>query len=319
MESTSIPGLETKVSRVGLGTWSMGGIWWGGADDTSSLRTIRAALDCGINLIDTAPVYGLGLSEELVGKAVADYGKREEVVIATKLGVSGRPPDVRRDSSPARIRVELEESLTRLRTDYIDIYQVHWPDLETPFEVTAEALAGLQAEGKIRAIGLSNFSIEQIDRVRSAATVSTIQPPFNLFGQAAGQDVIPHAHANNIAVLSYGSIARGLLSGRMKPDTVFEGDDLRLNDPKFQAPCYEQYLEAVRKLGLLAHSKFGKNVMQLAIRWVLDQGVEVALVGARKPEHIEPLAGALGWNIDSETNDEIAEILSSTISEACRS
>ena len=318
MEYISIPGLDKEVSRIGLGTWSMGGAAWGGADDALSLQTIRVALDSGINLLDTAPVYGEGHSEELVGRAVADYGKRDQVVIATKVGVAMNPGGSPRNSSPERIRKEIEESLRRLRTEYIDLYQIHWPDTRTPFEVTAEALVGLQTEGKIRAIGLSNFSLEQMERFRSHATVATIQPPYNLFEQDAGLTVIPAAHAHGIAVLAYSALCRGLLSGRMNAGTVFQGDDLRKNaDPKYQPGRFEQYLQAVSALDSLARSRFGKTVMQLAVRWILDQGVEVALVGARKPEQIQPFPGVMGWKIDAETNLEIDAILTSTIEDPC--
>jgi len=319
MEYVSIPGIDMKASRIGLGTWAIGGFWWGGPDDDNALRTIQAALDSGINFIDTAPVYGIGHSEELVGQAVAAYGKRDKVIIATKFGLNVNAEGGRRDSRPEFIREELENSLKRLQMDYIDLYQVHWPDTLTPFEETAAALVDLQKEGKIRAIGVSNFSTKQMDGFRAGAMISTLQPPYNIFEQEAGVELLPYAEANNIAVLAYGSLCRGLLSGRMTPNTVFGADDLRGGaDPNFQAGRFEQYLEAVAELDKLAKAKFGKTVMQLAIRWVLDEGVEVALVGARRPEQLEPLPGVMGWSIDAETKREIASIVSAKIKDPCQ-
>src|SRR5215475_10332291 len=160
MEHTSIADVKTPASRIGLGTWAMGGVQWGGADDDESVRTIHAALDLGITLIDTAPAYGFGHSESVIGRAIAERGRRDEVVLATKVGLEQRGMSLFRNSTRKQIFEEVELSLRRLRTDYIDLYQVHWPDLVTPYEHTAEALLDLQQAGKLRAIGVSNYSIE---------------------------------------------------------------------------------------------------------------------------------------------------------------
>jgi len=159
MEYAKVNGLNHKPSRIGLGTWSIGGSMWGGTDEQAALETIRTALEHGINLIDTAPVYGLGRAEGLVGQALAKYGKREEVIIATKVGLEWRGDQVFRNSTRARITQEIDDSLRRLQTDYIDIYQVHWPDPLVPIEETAEAMHQLYKQGKIRAIGVSNYSL----------------------------------------------------------------------------------------------------------------------------------------------------------------
>src|SRR5258705_8428621 len=165
-ESVDIPGTELRVSRVALGTWAMGGWMWGGTDERESVATIRAALHLGINLVDTAPVYGFGTSEELVGKAIARAGLRSRAIIATKVGLEWRDGKVYRNAARDRIRREIEASLRRLRTDYIDIYQVHWPDALVPIEETAEAMRALYEEGTIRAIGVSNFSVAEMERFR---------------------------------------------------------------------------------------------------------------------------------------------------------
>src|SRR5690349_610885 len=176
MEYTVISGTEMNVSRIAQGTWAIGGWMWGGTDERESIRTIHAALDKGINLIDTAPVYGFGVSEEIVGKAIEERGHREKVFIATKVGLEWHNGSVSRNSSRDRIRKEVEDSLRRLRTDYIDIYQVHWPDLAVPIEETAQTMQALLKEGLIRAIGVSNYSVEQMKQFASVAELHTVQP-----------------------------------------------------------------------------------------------------------------------------------------------
>src|SRR5712672_2882164 len=233
------------MPRVGLGTWAIGGWMWGGTDETESIRTIHEALDLGINLIDTAPIYGFGRSEEIVGKALAQNGLRQRAVIATTVGLDWKDGQPFRNGRPQRILKEVEDSLRRLRTDVIDLYQVHWPDQMVPVGDTAEAMARLYRAGKIRAIGVSNFSPAEMDIFRSAAPLHTAQPPYNLLERAIEADVLPYCREKGIAVLAYGSLCRGLLSGRMNSQTQFDGDDLRRHDPKFQAPRFAQYLQAV--------------------------------------------------------------------------
>jgi aryl-alcohol dehydrogenase-like predicted oxidoreductase len=304
------------MSRVGLGTWAIGGWMWGGTDEAESIRTIQEALDLGITLIDTAPAYGFGRSEEIVGKALAQDGRRRRAVIATKVGLDWKEGKPFRNSRPARIMKEAEDSLQRLRTDVIDLYQVHWPDSTVPLDDTAEAMARLYRAGKINAIGVSNFSPAEMDVFRTAAPLHTVQPPYNLFERAIEQDVLPYCVAHGITTLTYGSLCRGLLAGRMKSDTVFSGDDLRRHDPKFQAPRYAQYLAAVDALDRLAQERFGKRVIHLALRWALDQpGVGVALWGARRPDQLAPVGDVMGWRIDADTMREIDAILKRTITD----
>jgi aryl-alcohol dehydrogenase-like predicted oxidoreductase len=316
MEFVTISGTSLKASRIGLGTWAMGGWMWGGSDEEESVRTIRAALDKGINLIDTAPVYGFGHSEEIVGRAIEESGKRDQVVLATKVGLEWRDGSVFRNSSRERILSEIEDSLRRLRTSYIDIYQVHWPDPLVPIEETAETMSLLFRQGKIRAIGVSNYSPEQMEQFRAAAPLHTDQPPYNLFERQIEQDVLPFALHNGMGTLTYGSLCRGLLSGRMKPDTQFVGDDLRRVDPKFQPPRYEQYLQAVERLDHFARQNYGKPVLDLAIRWTLDQpGVSVALWGARHPEQLAPVDNAVGWKLGAETLRTIDQIIREAVTD----
>lgn len=315
MEQINLGTTTLKASRIGLGTWAIGGWQWGGSNEAASIATIRAAVDRGVTLIDTAPVYGFGHSEEIVGKALAEGGLRARVQIATKVGLAWRDGVIYRDSRPARLRREIEDSLRRLRTDVIDLYQVHWPDLETPFAETAGALEDLRREGKIRAIGVSNFSPAQMDAFRAVAPLATVQPPYNLFEREIETDVLPYAQRTSLTMLSYGALCRGLLSGRMGATTKFEGDDLRNVDPKFQGARFRQYLAAVDALGKLAQERFGKSVLALAVRWVLDQGPTIALWGARHPGQLDPLEEIEGWHIDEASHREIDAILSRTVTD----
>lgn len=313
MEFVDIPGASIRVSRIALGTWAIGGWMWGGTDENDAIETIQEALDGGINLIDTAPVYGFGRSEEIVGNAIAG-GRRWKAVIATKVGLDWTNGKPFRNASKARIVAEVENSLRRLRTDVIDLYQVHWPDPRTPIAETAEAVAALHRDGKIRAVGVSNFSPAQMDQFRKVAPLHAAQPPYNLFERAIEQDILPYCSENKIALLAYGSLCRGLLSGSMSISSHFIGDDLRKSDPKFQSPRFEQYLDAVERLDRFARDNFGRRVIHLAARWVLDRGARnIALWGARRAEQLSPIAGVLGWRIDAQAMAEIDRILQETV------
>jgi aryl-alcohol dehydrogenase-like predicted oxidoreductase len=315
METAAIAGTSLKVSRVAIGTWAIGGWMWGGTDETESIATIRAALDHGINVIDTAPAYGFGRSEEIVGKAIAEGHLRDKVVIATKVGLEWQDGKVFRNASRGRIMREIDDSLRRLRTDYIDIYQVHWPDPLVPIEETAAAMQTLLEQGKIRAIGVSNFSIEQMQQFRGVAPLHVLQSPYNLFEREIEADLLPYCRKNNIATFGYGALCRGLLSGRMRSDTAFDGDDLRRSDPKFRKPRFAQYLAAVQRLDQLAQGRYGKHVIQLAVRWMLDQGITTALWGARHPGQLEPVDQVTGWRLDAAAKAEINRILRDTITD----
>ncbi len=313
IETARIKGIDTPVSRIGLGTWAIGGWMWGGSDDALSIATIRGALDAGINLIDTAPVYGFGHSEEVVGKAL--QGVRNRAVIATKTALDWPDGQVRRNATAARIRTEIESSLRRLRTDRIDLYQVHWPDPLVSHEETADELDRLQRAGKILAIGVSNYSPTQMDGFRQSAELATVQPPYNLFERAIELDVLPYARRHGLTVLAYGALCRGLLSGRMTASTTFTGDDLRKSDPKFQQPRFGQYLAAVGALQKFARERHDKSMLALAIRWILDQGPTVALWGARRPDQLQGIDAAFGWRLSAEDLREMDALLVEHITE----
>lgn len=315
MEQIIIGGSDLKTSRIGLGTWAIGGWMWGGIDDAQSIATIRAAVERGVTLIDTAPVYGFGHAEEVVGKALAADGLRRRVHIASKLGVAWAGGKPFRDASPGHVRREIEDSLRRLRTDVIDLYQVHWPDPHTPIEDTAAVLEQLRREGKIRAIGVSNFTPTQMQAFRAAAKLDAVQFPYNLFERDIENDVLPYAMRTGLTLLSYGSLCRGLLAGSMTLDSRFAGDDLRNIDPKFQGRRFSQYLTAVEQLKALARDRFGRSVLELAVRWVLDQGPTLALWGARRPHQLQLIDQIDGWHIDARTSGDIDTILARCITD----
>jgi aryl-alcohol dehydrogenase-like predicted oxidoreductase len=316
MEYVAIGDSGIRASRVGLGTWSIGGWMWGGTEESEAIATIHAALDLGINLLDTAAVYGYGNSEEIVGKALLG-GRRAKAIVATKATLDWTDDGkVFRNGTKARIEKEVDDSLRRLQTDVIDIYLVHWPDPLVPIEETAGAMKALLDAGKIRAIGVSNYSVEQMARFAAVAPLHTTQPPYNLFERDAERDILPYGAEHGIVGLTYGALCRGLLSGRMSTERAFSGDDLRLKDPKFQEPRFSQYLRAVERLETLARERFGKRVIDLAVRWLLEKpGVGVALWGARKPSQLDDVAGTMGFSIDPATMLEIERIVEESVSD----
>jgi len=309
MEKIQLPKTDLAVSRVALGTWAMGGWMWGGADRADAIATIRSAVDRGVTLIDTAPVYGFGVSEEIVGEALAKSGLRTRAQIATKCGLGWRDGRPFRDARPAQLRQELEASLRRLKTDVIDIYQVHWPDPQTPIEATAEAMGRFFQEGKIRAVGVSNYAPEQMAAFRAAAPLHTVQPPYNLFERGIENDVLPDAAREGVVALCYGALCRGLLTGKVGLDRRFSGDDLRRVDPKFAPDNLPRYVAAVNALDELARRRFGKSVLALAVRWILDKGATVALWGARRPDQLDGVEEIAGWSIDAKAMGEVDAIL----------
>ena len=210
---------------------------------------------------------------------------------------------------------EIDDSLRRLRTDRIDVYQIHWPDPKVPMQETAKAMLELYEQGTIGAIGASNFSVKQMDEFRMVAPLHVLQPPYNLFERAIEAEILPYCRKHGIATFGYGALCRGLLSGRICADTKFEGDDLRLRDPKFRPPRFVQYLAAVERLDRFAQERYGKRVIDLAVRWVLDQGITTALWGARHPDQLNPVEAAIGWSLDASATAEIDRIVAETVSD----
>jgi aryl-alcohol dehydrogenase-like predicted oxidoreductase len=312
METTTIA--DVKVSRVGLGTWAIGGFDWGPVPEDEAIATCLGALERGINLIDIAPIYGRGHAEEIVGRAMRQHGHREAFFIATKVGLEWNERGVFANSTAPRMRRELEDSLRRLGTEYIDLYQVHWPDTLVPVAEVAGLLAGFKSEGKIRALGVSNFSVAQMEEFRRVTPLASDQPPYNLFEREIDREVLPWCEANGVAVLTYSSLCRSLLGGRLHRGMRFEENDIRYVDPKFQEPRFSQYLTAVERLARFAADRYGKSVLELAVRWVLDQpGVSVALWGARRSGQLDAISGVMGWKLDAPAMDEIDRIVSESV------
>ncbi|HEX9780422.1 MAG TPA: aldo/keto reductase [bacterium] len=298
MDYVTLPGTELRCSRVGLGTWSMGGFMWGGADARDAERTVLAALERGITFIDSAPVYGLGASEEMLGRVLEAAGARGRVVLATKAGLEWRGGRIWRNATPERLRRELEDSLRRLRTGAIDLYQLHWPDPRVPIQEAAEVFAEFHRRGAVRAIGVSNCTPEEIDVFRQAAPLHAVQPRYNLFERDIEADLLPYCRRHGLPALVYSPLCRSLLGGRITAGARFEEGDLRASDPKFRGPRAPAYLAAVEALGAFAASRGGRTVAQLALRWALDRpGVGCALLGARRPEQLGALDGVDDWRL----------------------
>jgi aryl-alcohol dehydrogenase-like predicted oxidoreductase len=314
METTTIAGVE--VSRIGLGTWAIGGLDWGAVPDDVAVATCLRAVERGISLIDTAPIYGHGRSEEIVGKAIRAHGRREAFYIATKAGLDWTDRGVFANSTAARLRHELEESLRRLGTDFIDLYQVHWPDPRLPIAEVAAVLGEFQRQGKVRALGVSNFSVAQMEEFRSVAPLTSDQPPYNLFERQIDGETLPWCAANGVAVLTWSTLCRSLLAGRVTRGMSFDAKDIRSVDPKFQEPRFSQYITAVERLTAFAQERYGKTVLELAVRWALDRpGVSVTLWGAKRPGQLDAVEGVLGWKLDAGAMAEIDRIVAESVAD----
>jgi aryl-alcohol dehydrogenase-like predicted oxidoreductase len=292
-----------RVSRICFGTWQFGGDW-GAVEREDAKAAVRAALDNGITFFDTAQAYGFGESEALLAEALGDDIGRDDVVVATKGGLRQAGGGVERDSSPEFLREGVEHSLRHLGVEAINLYQVHWPDRSTPFEETGAALKQLQDEGKIRHVGVSNFSPQEMEELSRTVRVETDQPPYNLFNRGIEQDVLPWCRENDIGLLAYGPLSHGLLSGRFDPSTLAEDDWRRGHEP-FDGEALERNLESVERLKEFAEAR-GHTLAQLAVAWVLAQpGAHVAIVGARRPAHVEGIAPAAEIELG---DDDLAEI-----------
>jgi aryl-alcohol dehydrogenase-like predicted oxidoreductase len=314
METIEIGTSGIAASRLGLSTEAIGSWAWGGntGDLERAMSTIHSAMEREITLIHTAPVYGFGLSERIVGTMLSG-GLRDRAIIATQTGLDWRDGKVRRNSDPAHVRKEVEESLRRLRTDRIDLYIVQWPDPLTPIAETAQTLAHLLREGKIRAIGVANYSAAQMDEFRQAAPIHAVQVPYNLFEREAESSLVPYARRHNIAILCYDTVCRGLLTATITRTTQFLEDDLRRSDPKFQEPRLSQYVSAAAALDRYARACYGLPLTALAVRWVLDQGSTIALWSARRPEHLDPLKMVVGRRLDEMATRQIEKIIRHTV------
>jgi aryl-alcohol dehydrogenase-like predicted oxidoreductase len=292
-----------NVSRICFGTWQFSGDW-GSVERDEAIAAIRAALDQGVTFFDTAQAYGFGDSEALLGEALGADIHRDDVIVATKGGLRPVDDGVQRDASPDFLRDGVETSLRHLGVEAIDLYQVHWPDPETSFEETGAALKELKDEGKIRHVGVSNFSPAEMDALSRTIEVETDQPPYNLFNRGIEEDVLPYCREQDVGLLVYGPLSHGLLSGNFDPSRLGEDDWRRGHEP-FAGDNLERNLEAVKRLEEFADQR-GHTLAQIAVAWVLAQpGVHVAITGARRPAHIEGIAPAAEIEL---SEDELAEI-----------
>ncbi|MES0490865.1 MAG: aldo/keto reductase [Leptospirales bacterium] len=298
-----------ELTEIGIGTWAIGGPWahgWGPQDDEDSIKAIKTALDQGINWIDTAPAYGYGRAEQVVARVVGK--NRPETFIATKCGL------VWNDKKKMKIRLtsdsiieECENSLRRLNTDYIDLYQIHWPDPRTPVEEAWRAMTRLKDSGKVRYIGVSNFGVELLNKCNTITPITTLQPPYSMVKREIEKDILPWGKEHNTGILAYSPMQAGILTGKFTAERVknLPEDDWRRYNPYYKTPVFEKILEFVEKVKLIGE-KYKKAPGPMAVNWVLSQpGVTAAIVGVRNQEQAQKITESAGWSIQKEDLETI--------------
>ncbi|AMR27814.1 aldo/keto reductase [Hymenobacter psoromatis] len=320
MEYQKLGSSDVRVSRITFGSWAAGGWMWGGTEQNDAVGAIHAAYDLGVTSIDTAPVYGMGLSEQIVGEAIRSL-PRDKVQILTKFGMRWDQPkgdfamktkdnqnrdlDVYKYASRASIIQECEESLQRLGTDYIDLYQQHWPDVTTPISETMEAVQRLIEQGKVRAVGVSNYSVAQMTEAEKTLKLASNQVPFSLLRRDIEKDVVLYAQQHGLGILVYSPLQLGLLTGKIKPGQHFDASDLRSTNRLFKPEAVTKvnaFLHKIRPLAEIKNASLG----QLVLAWTLAQpGITVALVGARNPEQATQNARAMDVKLSFEEVDFI--------------
>ncbi|MDN7242650.1 aldo/keto reductase [Planococcus sp. N028] len=307
MRFSTLKKTDLQISVLGLGTNAVGGHnLYEDLSEEDGKNLVRAALDHGVTFIDTADVYGEGRSEELVGEVLKDY-KRDQYVIATKGGSDWR--NGTKDNSPAYLRSALEDSLKRLGLDYVDLYYIHWPDGKTPLSEAVDELSRLKQEGKIKAIGVSNVSLEQLKEANSSLEISAVQLPYNMLNREIENDLLPYCVQSNISVVAYGPLAYGILGGTYTEDFVLEEGDWRNSSPLFEEGNFEKNLHKVERLKKVAEKK-GTDVSNLALAWLLEQpGVDAVIPGGKRPEQVQSNIAAAEIRLEAELMDEIEEIL----------
>lgn len=304
-----------EVSAIGVGCWEIGG-GYGSIEEQEFSAAVHVALDLGITCFDTAEAYGFGASERSLAKALGD--RRKDAVVVTKFGIGYKEAPNYRDSSRERVMVSIEKSLKNLDTDYVDVYMVHWPDLNTPFEETMRALDDIVQQGKARAIGISNFRREQIETSMTTRRVDVAQYCWNMFDRRMDQEILPYCREHNMGVMAYGSLAYGLLTGTFRADMTFDEGDWRARQGRmgginlfqtmFGPDHFPNNIKAVEELKGLA-AGYNKSLPQFALRWTLSHpAVSTALVGCRKAAEVEDNVGALGWDIRQADFAEIDTI-----------
>ncbi|WP_341839091.1 aldo/keto reductase [Chitinophaga caseinilytica] len=320
MEYRQLGDSELKVSAITFGAWAIGGWMWGGAERKDATEAIRASIDRGVTSIDTAPIYGQGTSEEIVGEALVGI-PRDKVQLLTKFGMtwegtngtfafssqdnSGKPIEIYKYAGKDSIIRECEASLRRMRTDYIDLYQIHWPDATTPIEETFEAVLRLKEQGKIREAGVCNYNAAQMKAADAVVKLASNQVPFSMVERNIEKELVPYCIENNKAILAYSPLQRGILTGKIKPDHQFEAGDHRPKTPFYQPDNIARINAFLSIIKPLAESK-NATLAQLVIRWTIERpGITVALVGARNAGQAEQNAAAINVKLTSEEIDFI--------------
>lgn len=304
---------DLQLTVIGLGTWAIGGPWqygWGPQDDADSVQTIRAAVEAGINWIDTAPIYGCGHAEEVAGQALKEI--RPKPLIATKCGLLWNEKREKISCLDRKsILKECDDSLKRLGVEAIDLYQMHWPQPDAQIEEGWEAMAYLVEQGKVRCLGASNFTVEQLRRVAKIHPVAAVQPPYSMLRRDIEKDLLPYCAQNNIGIVAYSPMQKGLLTGKFTKEYLktLSPDDHRLHDPNFVGQRFENNLQIIEALKSIA-ARQGRTVGQLAVAWVLrKEEITAAIVGARKPQQIKEILPAGDWKLDNDTVEEIENVL----------
>lgn len=308
MEYRELKKTGVKISAVGFGCWPMGVRGWGPVDDEESIKAAHKALDLGINFFDTAPGYGFGHSERMLGKALGE--RRKEIFLATKCGEEwddkGR---VWRNSKPEHIRKTCEESLKNLQTDCVDLFQVHHPDEKIPFAETMGEMSRLQGAGKIRFIGVSNFSVAQIKECQKYAEIVSLQPPYNMLRREAEKEILPFCKEQGIGVVVHSPLSQGLLTGKFTEDTEFPENDMRAHSPLFRGKAFKVIFKMLEELKSIS-AGYNRTMPQFAISWVLQNpAVTSAIVGAKRPSQVEENTGGADWKISDEDLKKIEEVL----------
>ncbi len=319
MEKRRLGNSSIEITPIAFGAWAIGGWMWGGAEVKDAVNAVRKSIELGITTIDTAPVYGFGLSEEITGEAIR--GMRDKLQILTKFGIrwdkkegefyfasadnSGNKVDLYRYAGKESVIEECENSLRRLGTDYIDLLQIHWPDSTTPVEETMEALNRLIEQGKILAAGVSNFNVALLDKSAKVTGVASDQVPYSMLNRNIEQDLVPWCIENNVGILAYSPLQRGVLTGKFDPDHEFNEGDHRAGLYWYKRENIIRVNEFLAKIQPLAESK-GATISQLVLRWTIQQpGITCALVGARDPGQVEENAGALSFSLSDDEVDFI--------------
>ncbi|QNH61842.1 aldo/keto reductase [Hymenobacter sediminicola] len=324
MEYTELGNSGVHVSRIAFGSWAAGGWMWGGTEQNDAVGAIRASFELGVTSIDTAPIYGQGLSEQIVGEAIKGL-PRDKVQLLTKFGMrwdvakgdfamktknnDGQDIDVYKYAAPESIIKECEDSLSRLGTDYIDLYQIHWPDKTTPIHETMEAVLRLVEQGKVRAVGVSNYSVEQMQEAEKVLPLASNQVPYSMVRRDIEKDLVPYTLAHHKAILAYSPMQLGLLTGKIKPGQVFEESDLRAKHPLFASENVARVNAFLSKIRPMAESK-NATLGQLVLRWTLAQpGISVVLAGARNPEQAVQNARAIDVQLSPQEVEFISQQL----------